>query len=110
MADFITSKSKPPTYYELRGLVASAIDDFIDGSQRWERLFAFSSELLHLIIDENYRVSIGKPDSAKGARISLPLASLKLDPWAVGVGGSARGATVDIAAALVMRTFDPTRR
>jgi len=102
------AKARRPPSYELRSRVVAAIEEFIAGGERREWPPAFSSRQFHLVIDDDYRVSI----AARAAPatdlflFSVPLGLLGIDPWAVELGAGVRDAALDIAARTVARAFD----
>jgi hypothetical protein len=84
--------------YELFSRVASTIDGFI----QQHGLSEFASNRLHVVINEEYRVSISARARVKNALVSVPLSDLKLNGAAVREGGPLRRAAVDRAAQSVI--------
>jgi hypothetical protein len=90
---------------ELRSRVVAAVEKFIAESEREQWLAAFSSNQFHLVIDDEYRVAISQRAApAIGLYLfSVPLRALKLDPWAVELGGGVKDAMLDDIAESVVR-------
>lgn len=94
---------KRPSDYELSSRVASAIDSFIETHGVSE----FASNRLHVVIDEEYRVSISAATFVKSALVSVPLSDLNLELVAVREGGDMRHMAVDMAAMSVTARLAP---
>jgi hypothetical protein len=108
MAEVAKPTARRPTATELRSRIVAAIGEFIARNDRRDWLGAFSSDQFHLVIDDEYGVSITRrvPAATALLRLSLPLASLGLDPWAVELGGGVRDAALDVLAQAVVRAVD----
>ena len=98
MFSWLKGKRKRPSNYELGSRVASTIDAFIET----EGVSEFASDRLHVVVNEEYRVSSGAASFIKNALVSVPLSDLKLDLEAVRGGGPMRHMAVDMAAKAVM--------
>jgi hypothetical protein len=105
MFKWLKGKAQRPSKYELESRVATTIDGFIDSVGLGE----FASNRLHLVIDEEYRVSINEPRSVEKALVSMPLSELGLPAGAVQEGGAVRHMAVDMAAMSVVERL-PRRR
>ena len=92
-----------PSDYELSSRVASTIDGFIDG----DGVSEFESNRLHVVIDDEYRVSISEARFVKNALVSVPLNDLMLALGAVREGGPVRHVAVDMAAMSVIARLSP---
>jgi hypothetical protein len=108
MGEPTKSRARRPTSVELRVRVVAAMEKFIAGSKREEWVAAFSSNQFHLVIDDEYQVSIAKRAAPTTALLlfTVPLGLLGLDPWAVELGRGVKDAALDIAAQSVVRKLE----
>jgi hypothetical protein len=104
----IKAKARKPTSVELRGRVVGTINEFIARSERRVWLAAFASDQFHLVVDDEYRISILKRAAGASALFlfSVPLQLLGLDPWAIELGGGVKDAALDLAAQAVVRAIE----
>jgi len=102
------AKARRPSSPELRTRVVAAINEVIARSTRDEWSAAFSSTTFHLVIDEEYHVSIAERAASTNALylLSVPLGLLELDPWAVELGGGVKDAALEVAAQAVVRAVE----
>lgn len=108
MADSAKAKSRRPAGFTVRTRVIAAITEFIAGRERRDWIAAFASDQFHLLIDDDYQVSIGRRTGSATALhpFSFPLDRLELDAWAVDLGGSVRDAALDQVAQAIVRTVE----
>jgi hypothetical protein len=92
------SKPKRPSDYELHSRVAATIDSFIEA----DGVSEFASDRLHVVINQEYHVSISAASYVRNALVSVPLNELKLELVAVQQGGGMRHIAVDMAARSVV--------
>jgi hypothetical protein len=92
----------------MRARVIAAIDAFMARSERREWLAAFSSNQFQLLVDEEYRVSIGQRVAPATAPFlfAMPLGLLGLDHWAMELGGGVKDAALDEVAQTVVRALE----
>ena len=108
MTDVAKAKARRPAGFALRTRVIAAINDFIAGKDRQDWIAAFASDQFHLLIDQDYQVSIEKRAASTTAlfRLAIPLDRLELDPWAIDLGGSVRDTALDEVAQTVVRAVE----
>src|ERR1700686_4335206 len=72
-----TPRAKPPWGYELRSRIAAALEKFIGECDRQQLIPAFSSNRVHLVIDEHYQVYIAHSEAIPPGSVSAPLGELE---------------------------------
>jgi hypothetical protein len=96
-AEYVLRRLKRPPDYFLRSKVVQTIDKFINAHGLAE--FTLTSYGFHVVIDEEYRVSIGSIMFNKmGEHVFAPLRELNLALEAVQEGGAVRQKAIDMAA------------
>ena len=100
------TKTDRPWRYELRSRVEAALEKLIAESDRGRWASTFTSNRLHLVIDEHYRVSIRETEAITPGSFSVPLRALGLDPSAVELGGGAKRAALENAVQTTVAKFE----
>jgi hypothetical protein len=105
MAEATEAQAHPPTGIEMRMRIVAAVEQFISERSRDEWRAALSSHKFHLVIDDGYMVSVAPTASpiAGPFLFADPLAELRLDAWAVELGGGVKDAALDTAAESALR-------
>ena len=98
-------RARPPWGYELRVRIAAALEKFIGECDRQQLISAFSSNRLHLVIDEYYQVYIAEREAIPPGSVSALLGELKLDTSAIELGGGAKHAALENATEAALAKF-----
>src|SRR5258707_11716935 len=105
MGEDATPRAKRPWGYELRSRIAAALEKLIAECDRQQLISAFSSNRLHLVIDEHYQVYVVQSGAIPSGSVSAPLEELDLDTSAVELGGGAKRAAIENAVQTALTKF-----
>ena len=106
MEEEATERAKRPWGYELRARIAAALENLIAERDREQWVSAFSSDRLHLVIDEHYQAFIAQREAIPPRSFSVPLGALALDTSAVELGGRAKHAALENVVETVLTKFE----
>ena len=92
----------------LRSRVVEALNGFIAARDREDWMDALSAHEFRLLIDEDYNVSVAKLEDPAATRYVYAdaLGNLRLDPWAMGLGGMLKEVALEDVADAVARALD----